>query len=293
MNSIDTQIPDSLHCTMPDSLAGGWFGNATAGAAADSITADAVFGTSSRLAEIPYLSELDEQLVTTWAEYNPSALVDNIVFKLSAIACFIAFCLLVYLFRGQILGIFNVFRGTGQTEKMLGQQSRIFDIFLGWTIALGLLVLGMTAVKFSEIFVGGHIVKMVPEWASLVMVPAAWAAWSLIFGYKFILLKMAGGVTLSTAFTSKLFFLKKIIFAVATVLLTPVFLVFVLSHGTGADLLALMVLVIITGMTVFLITRTFILFMRQNFSISLWFLYLCAVEIFPASLIWIVAGRIL
>lgn len=264
--------------------AAGWIGCDVMGTLPDTITAESVFGVSSRLADIPDIA--------IWAMVNPSPLTDNIVFKLSVIVCFIAFCLLTYLFRGQIFALFSVFRGTVSTEKMIG-QSRVFDIFLNWTVTLGLLVLGMTTIKFVEIAAWQQIAEVVPEWAPYLMVPAAWGLCALIFGYQFVVLKIAGGLTLSTIFTFRLFYLKKIILALTTILLTPVFLVFVLSHGKSTEILSWIMFFIVGSMVIFLIFRTFIFFIRQNLSISLWFLYLCAVEIFPASLIWIIAGKIL
>lgn len=247
-------------------------------------TAEEVFGRASTIADGTGSFGADPAGI--------SAITDNYAFGAGVLVCFIAYCLIVYYFRGYVAGIFNIFRGPAYTEKALGEHSRVYDNFLGWTIALGTLALGLTALKFVALAYGDFLADALPAWGIPLLVPAAWVAAGVVLGFQLVVTKAAGSLTTYRSFTDSLFYLKKIIFALGTVVVTPLFLLFALSNGAAAETLGWIVAGVAAVVETLLIIRTFMLFVRQNFSISLWFLYLCGVEIFPLSLIWIIAGKI-
>ena len=247
-------------------------------------TAEAVYGPSS------VLFTPDAAMYATAS--NPAPLTGNVFYDVAVIACFIAFCLVVYFFRDYVGGIFNIFRGTSTTDKMLGEQSKVFGAFLVWVISLGMVITGLSVLKFADILYGEHIGAL-SGWGALGAILGAIGTAALIWGYQFVFLKVAGSLTLSQGFVARLFYLKKVVAAIGTLAVLPVFLLFALSEGQSANTLGIIVAGIAALTMIFLIIRTFMLFIRQNFSILLWFLYLCAVEIFPVSLAVIVALKVL
>lgn len=245
--------------------------------------AEAVYGAVSALVD-PGAS----QAVSSVA----APLTGTAVYDASVLACFVGYCLIIFFFRGYVFGVFGLLRGANSTEKMLGEQSKLFGSFLIWTISLGLLVAALCVLRYVDGRFGGDITGGLPRWAGDGAVPLAWMAAGLIWGFQYVALKVAGGITMMRGFTDNLFYLKKIITAIGTVVITPFFLLWVLSDGAGGRIFGAVVLLLGAGLAIFLTVRTFMLFMRDNFSILLWILYLCAVEIFPISLPVILATKV-
>ncbi len=246
-------------------------------------TAGAVYGAASTLAAQPDVS------VQAVAEHL-TPLTGNVFYDLAALACFVSLCLIVCLYRGYAFGIFSVLRGGATTDKILGEQSKVFGAFLVTVITLGLFITGLCVLKFADLFLSPYL-DSVAGWRAALPILGAWGAASLVWGCQFVLLKAAGSLTLSQEFVDRLFFLKKIVAAIGTIAALPLFLLLALSDGQSAQVLAILVAGIAGLLTIFLIVRTFMLFSRYNFSILLWILYFCAVEIFPISLIAITVMR--
>lgn len=247
-------------------------------------TAGEVFGPLSSLAETTGVPS---------AEGFTPVITDNAVFSAALLACFVWACMLIYIYRDHVGGIFNILRGNLVTEKMLGEQSKVFNSFLGWSAALGLLAAALACLRVTDISSGALISAAVPRRLTPLLIPAAWGATTLIWGFQYILLRTAGNLTLSRDFTDKLFYFKKITLTLGTLVMLPVFLCFALSTGRAAVTLGYILAGLFAASAIFLIIRTFMLFVRQNFSILLWILYLCAVEIFPVSLVIVSIGKML
>lgn len=247
-------------------------------------TAEAVYGAASTLVA-------PDGAVQVVAE-NPAPLTGNIFYDLAVLACFLSLCLIVYFYRGYAFGIFSVFRGGATTEKILGEQSKVFGAFLISMISLGLLITGLCVLKFADLFLRPYLDGL-SGWQAAATVFGAWGGTVLVWGYQWVFLKAAGSLTLSQGFVGRLFYLKKIVAAIGTVAVLPLFLLFALSDGQSAQVLGILTIIIAGLLTIFLIIRTFMLFVRQNFSILLWFLYFCVVEIFPVSLAAVIAAKVL
>lgn len=105
------------------------------------------------------------------------------------------------------------------------------------------------------------------------------------------LLQLIGRIVLMRDLTEGIIALKVLHFSVGTLLLTPpVLLLLLCPPGEGWGWLFLLALM--GGMVIFLfIKETFKLFLAKKVSIFHWFLYLCTVECFPISLVWLLAVR--
>lgn len=94
-------------------------------------------------------------------------------------------------------------------------------------------------------------------------------------------------MTVSQPFVSQLMLLRRTYFALAVIVTSPALLLFALCpRGTGNVWFT--VITIELAMTAFLYLKESLnLFISKKISILHWFLYLCAVEIFPVSLLWL------
>ena len=103
--------------------------------------------------------------------------------------------------------------------------------------------------------------------------------------YQIGLLWLTGNISLSQSTTSLLIDLKFNYFSLGSILLCPLILLYLLTpSGTGHGILYCIWGVL--GIVVFLYLKdSFTLFLSKKIPILHWILYLCAVEIFPLSLI--------
>ncbi|MCL2562240.1 MAG: DUF4271 domain-containing protein [Rikenellaceae bacterium] len=215
----------------------------------------------------------------------------NIYYSLAVLGCFVAFCLMVHFYRNYVLWLFGIFRGRATTERMLGEQGKIFTRFLTQTLVLGIAVTALAVLKFVDMSALDRLPPL-DDRQAVAAIAGMTAVVAALWGFRYLLLKITGGLTRSQKFVARLFYLRKIVTAIGTVALLPVFLLFALSGGEAARVLGFAVAAIIAAAAILLTTRTLMFFVRQGFSISLWFLYLCAVEILPVSFLVIAAGRV-
>ncbi len=101
------------------------------------------------------------------------------------------------------------------------------------------------------------------------------------------LLRVAGAVTLSQPVTSQLITLKINYFALGTFVLSVPILLFLLTPRDTA--LTAVYAIAIGGaiLGAMFVRETLMLFVSRKIPILHWFLYLCTVEIFPVSLVWL------
>mgnify|MGYP003623758188 CR=1 FL=1 len=100
---------------------------------------------------------------------------------------------------------------------------------------------------------------------------------------QYAVLKTAGSLTRSQAFVARLINLRKLVFALATIILMPVLFVLATGHETATQVATAIMIMGASVLVIFLLRRTYMLFIEQKISILYWILYLCGVEIFPVS----------
>jgi hypothetical protein len=220
-------------------------------------SAEGVFGAGSRLVEA--------------AGADVGAPAVDIMYSVALLACLAGWILIVYIYRDYILPALGIVRGSVATEKLLDKRNKLFSAYLNWAVVLGVATVGLACSK--DIVVAG------------VCAAAAGTVW----GTQWLLLAAAGRLTLYKGFTARLFYLRKIVAAATGMALVPLFLLYALSGGValGWSLVAMGSLA-----AVFVFVRTLMLFVRQRFSILVWFLYLCAVEILPVVTVVVAAGKL-
>jgi hypothetical protein len=216
-------------------------------------------------------------------------LTGSVAWSVAAVGCFVAWCVVVYAYREYMVANFGVLQGGTATEKLLDNQNKLFGHCLNWAVLLGILTAGLACLRYGE---RGAPTDL-PPWAAAAAIAAMWVAVAAVWGWQWLILKIAGGLTLRREFTDRLLRLRKIVAATTASTILPVFLLFAMTDGTAGQALGWIVVAMGGVFSFFLAARTFVLFTNNKFSILLWFLYLCAVEIFPWSTAAIMAGKLL
>ena len=220
-------------------------------------------------------------------------LTSNALFQSLVLLFAATYALMLYRHMGDIrLLLGRILRG-GATGNRLGDDPGGSGLprFLHVTAAAGILFVGILAVKYGDPFIPQALGEAMPRSAVLLLLFGASLAFAGIMLYQAATLGIAGSVTLSQPFTGQLLLLKRTYFALVVLTLSPPLLFYALCPpGTGS--VWFYVIAIELLLTVLLYLReTLHLFISKKISILHWFLYLCIVEIFPLSLLWLLAAR--
>lgn len=166
-----------------------------------------------------------------------------------------------------------------------------FGRFLNLAALLGTAFAGIAAVKYGAELPLPAWTAAVPQGAALLLHAGVFALACAIAAYQFAVLRTAGAVTLEQPFAAQLLRLKHTYFSFGAVVVSPPLLLFALAPGgTGGAWLCLAAAG--SAVTAVLYVReTLYLFLGKKISILHWFLYLCTVEVFPVSLLCLLAAR--
>ena len=245
-------------------------------------TSAAIFGAQSTLAEparIPLAP--------------PPSLTENAVFQSFVLLLAATYAMLLYRNLGDVRTLLGrISRDTATGERLSEDPGGSgYSRFLNIATAIGLLFLGVAAVKYGDTLVPGRLAEAIPQGAVLILSLLASLAALGVAAYQAIAVRQAGTLTLSQPFIAQLMLLKRTYFALGVVLISPPLLLFALCpQGTGGVWFCI-VAIELTAAAVLYLKETLNLFLSKKVSILHWFLYLCIVEVFPISLLWLLAVR--
>lgn len=313
------QLPDSLAAAMPDSLrmqadslTGGLAG-------ADSLwesplgafmPGDSLYAHATTLHYLPDGTPLEGYRTVGAEEFfgqqsllvtprpvvpQPQRLTDELPFQGLVLLLTLLFGLLLYRNPGDMRALVGRVaferRDSERTSDESGNAG--FTRFLNIALALGFLLAGVTAVRLCDRpDIAQELLRMGSgSTLSLLLALGVGLLFLLVYLYGILLLRAVGGVTLTSGFTTQLIRIKRGYAALGAIILAPVILLFALSP-LGSDTLWAGVLTAGWLITFLLYLReTFALFISKKVSILHWILYLCAVEIFPVTLLWLLVVR--
>lgn len=241
-------------------------------------TAAAVFGPASV-----------EAAPRTLPPSGAPSLTDNAVFQSFVLLLAATYATLLYRNIGDIRTLVGHISRDAASRQRLSEDpgSSGFSRFLHIVTAIGMLVLGVFAVKYGDALRPRLLTDTLSHGAVLAMSLLATLACTAIVACQAALVRIAGAVTVSQPFVSQLMLLRRTYFALAVIVTSPALLLFALCpRGTGNVWFS--VITIELAMTAFLYLKESLnLFISKKISILHWFLYLCTVEIFPVSLLWL------
>lgn len=203
------------------------------------------------------------------------------------------YAVLLYRNLGDIGSLLNRSFHDAHTRKWASEDSGSsgFSHFLNVTTGIGLLFIGLLAVKFGGGLVDGLLPEKLSGAATLLLSLATTLAGGAVVLYQRAILRTIGAITLNQAFVAQLIQLRRTCFALIVVITAPVLLLFVLCPADSGRFWFYFLLLESALTIILYIKKSLDLFLSKNFSILLWFLYLCAVEFFPISLLWLLITR--
>ncbi|MFQ7054885.1 MAG: DUF4271 domain-containing protein [Alistipes sp.] len=180
-------------------------------------------------------------------------------------------------------------QGHGRTPDRRPRR-RGFSRFLNIATTIGMLFMGVMVVKYGIPDAGTP--NRAPSARSRAgPEPAGDACLHGVVLFQLATVRLAGAVTLSQPFISQIVLLKRTYFALAVIVTSPVLLLFALCpRGTGGVWFCIIVIELIVTAILYL-REVLNLFISKKVSILHWILYLCIVEVFPVSLLWLLVAR--
>lgn len=313
------QLPDSLTAAMPDSLRMEADSLTGSLAGADTLwesplgafmPGDSLYAHATTLHYLPDGTPLEGYRTVGAGEFfgqqsllaapRPAAqqqprLTDELPFQGLVLLLTLLFGLLLYRNPGDMRALVGRVaferRDSERTSDESGNAG--FTRFLNIALALGFLLAGVTAVRLCDRpDIAQELLSMGNgSTLSLLLALGVGLLFLLVYLYGILLLRAVGGVTLTSGFTTQLIRIKRGYAALGAIILAPVILLFALSP-LGSDTIWAGLLTAGWLITFLLYLReTFALFISKKVSILHWILYLCAVEIFPVTLLWLLVVR--
>lgn len=313
------QLPDSLAAAMPDSLRMEADSLTGSLAGADTLwesplgafmPGDSLYAHATTLHYLPDGTPLEGYRTVGAGEFfgqqsllaapRPAAqqqprLTDELPFQGLVLLLTLLFGLLLYRNPGDMRALVGRVaferRDSERTSDESGNAG--FTRFLNIALALGFLLAGVTAVRLCDRpGIAQELLSMGNgSTLSLLLALGVGLLFLLVYLYGILLLRAVGGVTLTSGFTTQLIRIKRGYAALGAIILAPVILLFALSP-LGSDTIWAGLLTAGWLITFLLYLReTFALFISKKVSILHWILYLCAVEIFPVTLLWLLVVR--
>ncbi|MEG1621951.1 MAG: DUF4271 domain-containing protein [Alistipes sp.] len=236
------------------------------------VCASDIFGSASTLA------------VQATAPDSPLSLTDQPLFQGIILMLLLAYMILVHNDIARIHSFFN----THSRNNLLFENSNSNPIrSFASTFIMGVLFASALTIRFAADTPSIQPFGAVYNTGCVLLLFASLLALVGLFQYG--ALAFIGWLTLSQEVTEEMIQLKTTLFTFGVIIGAPVLLLFVLTP-TGSGLIWSYTLGIEAIFILFIfLKRSLMLFLTKKISILHWFLYLCAIELFPISILWFLA----
>lgn len=222
----------------------------------------------------------------TAAELPMCGIAADPVFQLLAVAAFSAYIILVTNYKRLTLSLAGQMFGGRLSDVFIAgrRHGTVPKPFINSAIALGLFVSTLIVVRYASEWQPERW-RPSAEWLVPVTMLRVAALLAFVAAYRYCALKIIGRVSRETEFIDTLASVKKTCFAVAAVVVTPVFLLAALPSGGGTDVWGYLLAAECAVLALLFLKETFALFMGKKIPFLHWILYLCTVEAFPLTLV--------
>ena len=218
---------------------------------------------------------------------------DNAVFQSFVLLLAATYATLLYRNLGDVRTLLKrISRDTAAGERLSEEPgANGFSRFLNVTAAIGMLFMGVIVVKYGDTLMPPELGRALSHAAVLALSLTASLLWAVIILFQSSIIRITGAITLTQPFIAQLSLLRRTYFALAVIVTSPTLLLFALCpKGTGGAWFILGAVELIITAVLYL-RESLNLFISKKISILHWFLYLCTVEVFPISLLWLLATR--
>ena len=223
----------------------------------------------------------------------PVSLTENAVFQSFVLLLAATYAMLLYRNLGDVRTLLDRISRDTATGQRLSEDpgGSGFSRFLNIATTIGMLFMGVMVVKYGDSLMPDQLGETLSHGAVLALSLLATAACCGVVVYQMAVVRLAGAVTISQPFISQLVLLKRTYFSLAVIVTSPALLLFALCpRGTGGVWFCIIIIELAVTAGLYL-RETLNLFIAKKISILHWFLYLCTVEIFPISLLWLLTVR--
>ena len=222
----------------------------------------------------------------------PASLTENAAFQSFVLLLAAIYAMLLYRNLGDVRTLLDRISRDTATGQRLSEEpgGSGFSRFLNIATTIGMLFMGVMAVKYGDSLMPSQL-ETLSHGAVLALSLLATAACYGVVLYQMTVVRLTGAVTLSQPFISQLVLLKRTYFSLGVIVTSPALLLFALCpRGTGNVWFCIIIIELAITAGLYL-RETLNLFITKKISILHWFLYLCTVEIFPISLLWLLSVR--
>lgn len=220
--------------------------------------------------------------------FTGNPVFEGLVLLLAAV-----YAILLYRHKSDVqLLLYRISHDRASSERLMEDPGgHTLTRFLKISAAIGLLFIGVAMTRIAETFFADAALPTLPDHAEMGAALLFAAIWMAVTAYQAVVLKTVTTVTLTRPFMTQLWLLKRTYFALAVVAATPPLLLLALCPPQTGTLWLGIILLESAVTAVLYVRETLHLFIAKKIPILHWFLYLCAVEIFPFSLLWLIAVR--
>ena len=247
------------------------------------VDAQEIFGRQTILVTPRDQQAAPKQMLTSDAPFQIFVLV---------LACL--YSMLLYYNLSDIKSLLSrISRNSGNRHQDVFEESSgsSFSRFLNITTTLGVLFVGIIVVKYGDQLISGTILAQLPYGAALTLSLLVTAICALIIGLQWVFLHLVGLITISKQFIAQIQQIRQIYFSLSAIIIAPTLLLFALCNPQEGKIWFFLILIELAITLLLYIREILNLFISKKISILHWFLYLCTVEIFPISLLWLLATK--
>lgn len=220
------------------------------------------------------------------------SLTDNAVFQGFVLLLAATYAMLLYRNLNDVrLLIARVLRDRSGNERLDEQHSSGFSRFLNVAMTIGLFFIGVIAVKYGDTLMPARMLELFSHGAVLALTLLTALVFLAVGVYQTLLLRLIGAVTLSQPFIAQLIRIKRGYVALVVLVASPVLLLYALCPPDSGKTWFYAGLALLLITILLYVRESLILFISKKISILHWFLYLCTVEVFPFSLLWLLGTR--
>lgn len=210
--------------------------------------------------------------------------IESYAYEALIVGIFILFCHLLYRYRESLFELFKMQAMRVPLEKSYEEQSLFFKSFLRLSLLLSAFLIGAILIRLSAALGVPILAPPLSRVEVNALVPLLLLLIGWIASYRYVAVRLIGAVTQSTSFFDYCRFMSRLHWALASALITPFFLATALHESLISQVLLWVVCGLLGLLLLIYLARSCRFFIQRGVSILQWFLYLCAVEIFPISL---------
>lgn len=226
--------------------------------------------------------ESSSHIMTQTNESIGYMFIDNPVYKGGMVLLLLAFFYVIYLYKEQLEVLAKIVTRKNYLENLYKERSNLLKQFTLRSSFVGALLLCLIAIRFAA----RYIETPISEHVSYELLPIiALVLTILVYIYRKIVIKLIAFVGKQSSFFKEHNYICEIYWTIGIVIISPLFLFGGSFQSHSGDLMLNLVGAMMVLTAFVYLYNSYLFFIRQKVSKLQWILYLCAVDLFPISLI--------